>query len=199
VIRALVDFRPPFRIRTLSARSGASLGSTYRVVDFLERDALLERDAERTIVAVDWERILRRWSEDYGFLRSNEVIAGFEPRGIDRVVDGLRTQAEDCVITGSLAAVRVAEVAQPRLAMLFARDPAALAHDLGLRDSGPPNVLIARPFVPVLMERAEERDGLRYAALSQTAVDLLSGPGRAPAEAEALLDWMRRNESSWRR
>ena len=39
----------------------------------------------------------------------------------------------------------------------------------GLRDSGPPNVLIARPFVPVLMERAEERDGLRYAALSQTA------------------------------
>ena len=34
---------------------------------------------------------------------------------------------------------------------------------------------------------------------SQTVVDLLTGPGRYPAEAEALLEWMERNLDAWRR
>lgn len=38
-----------------------------------------------------------------------------------------------------------------------------------------------------------------FEARRRTAVDLLSGPGRGPAEAQALLDWMERNESAWRR
>jgi hypothetical protein len=31
------------------------------------------------------------------------------------------------------------------------------------------------------------------------AVDLLSGPGRNPSEANALLEWMAADESRWRR
>jgi hypothetical protein len=40
---------------------------------------------------------------------------------------------------------------------------------------------------------------VRIAAVSQVAVDLLTGPGRNPSEATALLDWMTANESAWRR
>jgi hypothetical protein len=36
-------------------------------------------------------------------------------------------------------------------------------------------------------------------APSQAAVDLLTAPGRGPEEGRALLDWMEKNESDWRR
>jgi hypothetical protein len=40
--------------------------------------------------------------------------------------------------------------------------------------------------------------GVRGLALSQVAADLLTSPGRGPNEAEALMEWMRNNEDSWR-
>ena len=68
-----------------------------------------------------------------------------------------------------------------------------------LADAGV-NVLLAEPAYPVLLERpVEALDGLMLAAPTQVAVDLMTGPGRSPAEAEELLDWMRRNEDSWRK
>jgi len=54
------------------------------------------------------------------------------------------------------------------------------------------------PFAPAQMERTAVRGGLRCAALSQVAADLLTSPGRGPSEAEALLEWMQANESEWR-
>ena len=55
--------------------------ATYRVVEFLEREALIEREPRGPVVAVQWRRILERWSEDYGFQRSNTVSAYLQPRG----------------------------------------------------------------------------------------------------------------------
>ena len=43
VVRALVDFSSPPTIPELIERSGASTGATYRVVDFLEQEGLVER------------------------------------------------------------------------------------------------------------------------------------------------------------
>lgn len=199
VIRALLDFRPPYGLRELWQLTGTSLGSTARVVDFLDKEALLRRGQRGGIEDVDWASLLLRWSEDYGFQASNLVVTGFEPRGIQRVLDGLPFATERSVITGSLAAARVAPVAESRLAMLFADDPEQLAGELGLRDSGPPNVLIAKPFDPVVYERATSEDGLTYASASQTAVDLLTSPGRGPTEGEALMQWMKAHEDAWRR
>ncbi len=39
---------------------------------------------------------------------------------------------------------------------------------------------------------------LRVVALSQLAVDLMTGPGREPSEGNELLSWMRTNEDAWR-
>ena len=34
--------------------------------------------------------------------------------------------------------------------------------------------------------------------VTQVLLDLMTGPGRGPAEAEALLEWMRDNEDRWK-
>ena len=64
---------------------------------------------------------------------------------------------------------------------------------------GGANVAVATGKYDVVFERPEEVGGVRFAALSQVAVDLLTGPGRNPSEALALLDWMSDDESVWRR
>jgi hypothetical protein len=59
-------------------------------------------------------------------------------------------------------------------------------------------VLLLSPFDSAVYEHTWERDGLVFTAPSQVAVDLLSSPGRGPAEADALMTWMAENESVWR-
>jgi hypothetical protein len=60
------------------------------------------------------------------------------------------------------------------------------------------NVILAEPFDPVVYERSREQDGIACVAPSQNAADLLTSPGRGPAEAEELMEWMSRNEGAWR-
>jgi hypothetical protein len=186
-------------VRQLSELSGASLGSTYRTVDFLDREALIRRDERGTIIDVDWPALLMRWSQDYDFQRSNRITPAFEPRSLRALGDRLSEVSARYAITGSLAGVRAAPVAEPRLAMLFAERPEELVEELGLRATGPSNVLIASPLNPVVFERTVQEDGVTYAAWSQVAVDLLTSPGRGPSEAEALISWMKANEDVWRR
>ena len=83
---------------------------------------------------------------------------------------------------------------------MYVDDASTVAQQWDLRptDSGA-NVLLAEPHYGVVRERSiEALGGLRIAAPTQVAADLMSGPGRAPSEAEALIDWMARNEQSWR-
>ena len=133
-------------------------------------------------------------------LGSNRVLSVVEPRGADAMVNKLRAADQDYALTASAVASRVAPVAPSRLIVIYTETPESLASDLGVTpvDSGA-NVLLVEPFSPVLMQRTEARDGLRCAALSQVAADLLTSPGRGPGEAEALIAWMRENESEWRR
>jgi hypothetical protein len=59
------------------------------------------------------------------------------------------------------------------------------------------NVLLLRPYDPVVFERTWSEDGLFFAALSQVAADLLTSPGRGPSEGEELLRWMQENVRGW--
>jgi hypothetical protein len=201
VARALLDFRPPYSIPELRKLSGASSGATYRVIEFLEQEGIVERAPRGPITDVDWRRLLMRWSEDYGFQRSNSVSAFLEPRGLAALVDRLRDRQDiQYTVTGSLAAERIAPYAPARLAMIYVDKAEQVAQDLGLRqvDSGA-NVLLATGDYDVVFDRAVLGEGTKWAATSQVAVDLLTGPGRNPAEAESLMDWMAANELQWRR
>ena len=75
----------------------------------------------------------------------------------------------------------------------------AIARGLGLRpaDTGG-NVLIGQPFDPVVFDRTERDEGITYARGTQVVADLMMGPGRRPAEAEGLIEWMETNEEAWR-
>ena len=201
VVRALIDFTPPYTAPALAKRAGSSSGATYRVIEFLEEEGLLERQRYGPIHDVRWRKLLLRWSEDYGFAQSNTVQTFLEPRGLNALTDRLAAADDlDYVVTGSLAAERVAAYAPARLATVYVRDLSSAAEALGLRptETGA-NVALATGKYDAVFDRADVVDGLRVAALSQVAVDLLTGPGRNPNEASALLDWMEANESRWRR
>jgi hypothetical protein len=83
--------------------------------------------------------------------------------------------------------------------MVYVDDIEEAAAELGLRpvDAGA-NVLLASGRYDVVFDRTVRHDGVTLVAPSQAAVDLLTGPGRSPAEAQAVLDWMEAHEREWR-
>ena len=199
-VRSFLDYRPPFGTRELAGETQNSLATVSRVSDLLVREAIIVRDGPRgRISSVDWETLVRRWAMDYDFAKANSLTTYLEPRGPSVLFDRLREADLRYAVTGSFAAVRLAPVAEPRLVTLYAADPEYAADRLGLRpaETGG-NVVIARPFDPVVFERTESADGITYARVTQVLLDLMTGPGRGPAEAESLLEWMRENEETWK-
>ncbi len=201
VVRALADYTPPMSVPELVERSSASTGATYRVVDFLEEEALIDRQKPGPITAVRWRAMIERWAQDYGFERADVVRSYVAPRGVDQTIESLRRAEElTYVVTGSVAAQFNASFAQPRLLTAYVADPDEAAEALDLRPTERgANVVLAANKDDFAFERARDVDGLRVAAVSQVAVDLMTGPGRNPAEADALLDWMEGHEDAWRR
>jgi hypothetical protein len=74
---------------------------------------------------------------------------------------------------------------------------AATALDCRPTDAGA-NVILLEPYDDIVYARTIERSGLRVVNPTQLAVDLLTGPGRAPSEGEELLTWMKDNTDAWR-
>lgn len=200
VVRALCDFRPPYGVRALAERSGASAASVSRVVELLERDAIVTRATPRgPIEQVDWAVLIRRWVDDYSFTQSNRTGTFLAPRGMQVLIDKLAKFDSPYAVTGSLAASQVAPIAPTRLVAVYVPEigTAASALDLRPTETGA-NVILAEPFDSVVFERTWDAGGSTLAALSQVSADLLTGPGRGPAEAEELITWMQQHESAWR-
>lgn len=201
-VRTLLDVAEPRSARRLVTDSGASTGSVYRVLGLLEAEELVHRDAQGRFVVDDWVALARRWSQDYGFSDSSTVTRWLAPRGLPALVERIASvDGPAYAVTGSEAGATWAQVAPVRSAMVYTASPGEAAAAWGLHpvERGV-NVLLAEPSCSVVLERTVAReDGLVLAAPVQVAVDLMTAPGRAPAEAEALIDWMVGHESSWRR
>lgn len=202
VVRALADCCGPWNVRALVEEAKASTGATYRVIEFLESEGLVVRGANNLIEVRDWVEMIRRWSRDYEFARTNQLTRWIAPRGLSGLMGRLAAsdRGPRYAMTGSLAAQRWAAYAPARLAMIYVTNPAEAAEAWGLRaaDAGA-NVLLAESPFDVVFERTQRDDGgVVLAAPAQVAVDLMTGPGRNPSEAEELVEWMTRNEQSWR-
>ncbi len=200
VVRGLLDYRPPFGTRELAAKVASPPAMVSRVSGLLEPDEIVTKDGPRgRIISVDWEALARRWATDYDFASSNTLTTWLEPRGAGALFARLRHAKTRYTVTGSFAAYRLAPVAEPRLAALYVDDPETAALRLRLRPAeAGGNVLLVRPFDPVAFERAECDAGIAFARVTQVLLDLMTGPGRGPAEAEALLGWMRESEDKWK-
>ncbi|MEV4246754.1 hypothetical protein AB0J63_25480 [Streptosporangium canum] len=200
VVRALLDHDRSWTIRQLVDFADVSTGSTYRVIEFLESEDLATRNSAGAVAIPDWVALLRRWSEDYGFVRNSRVTRWIAPRGLANLMERGAGSAIQYAVTGTLAAVEWAPYAPARSAMIYTAnaEQAAQLWDLRPADAGA-NVMLAEPQIDVVFTRTlQAASGLTIAAPAQVAVDLMTGPGRSPSEAEALIEWMTRNESSWR-
>jgi len=200
VVRALVDWSPPFRLTEIGARSLVDVGHVSRMLTQLEQEGLLTRKPRGAVTEVNWEELIRRWTQDYQVTRSNAATYMFEPRGLASLLAGLRATTLRYALTGSVAASMRAAVAPAALAMLYVDDRGTVADELKLRpaDSGG-NVVLLVPKDSLPLEGTTREQDLVLAAPSQVAADLLSGPGRSSSEAEAFLDWMKEHEDVWRR
>jgi hypothetical protein len=191
IVRALCDFPPPFPISDLAAQAKVDISYASRLVEWLSREALLERRPRGPVDSVDKPALIRRWAQDYEVLTSNDARSYLDPRGVENLVRALSEGAISgrYALTGSIAANRIAPIAPARLAMLYVDDVESAAASLKVRaaEAGA-NVMLLAPYDDVVFERTWKDQGLTIVAVSQVAVDLMTGPGRAPNEAEAILE-----------
>jgi hypothetical protein len=200
VIRALIDNRPPYLLGDLASRARVDMGHVSRLLKQLEQEGLLSRQPRGPVTEIKWEELLRRWADEYRVTKSNAATYLLEPRGIGPLLEGLRGTALRYALTGSVAASMRATVAPARLAMLYVEDPRGMASALKLRPAPVGgNVVLLVPKDPLPFEGAVREQGLVISAPSQVAADLLTGPGRTSSEADVFIDWMKENESVWRR
>ena len=196
-VRAIVDTIPPYGVRELAQSTSVSAPTLSRVLDLLEREAIVTR-VRGAVSAVDWQGAIRRWTEDYDQTESNTSTVALEPRGLTALEKKLRTTKLRYVATGAFAAQRFDPIAPAKQAAIYVTDAIEFIDRLDLRETeAGANVVILEPFDPVVFDRAVERDGLRCVAPSQLAADLLTGPGREPSQGEHLLKWMENNEHVW--
>lgn len=201
IVRALVDYGPPYTLSQLAELAMADVASVYRVISFLEPEGLVRREPRGPLEEVDWPGLIRRWAQDYSLTGSNRTATFLEPRGALEILKKLKRADFRYSITGALAIATVAPSVPARLAIVYVDSAGAAAERLDLRpiEAGA-NVILAEPYDDVVYERtwSIEDDGVQYAALSQVAADLLTSPGRGPVGGDELVTWMERNEGQWR-
>jgi len=137
---------------------------------------------------VDRTKLIDCWAEDYSFLDANATGLYLEPRTLEKLLGRLPSSDLRYAVSGSLAARLLAEYAEAKLALIYVDDIDRAAQALGLtRVEERGNVLLAEPYDEVVFDGSWQRDGVNYVAPAQLAVDLLTAPGRGPAEGEELL------------
>jgi hypothetical protein len=201
LIRFLADVCPPYGVSEIAGVTGLAPGYVSRLLDTLDSEAIVDRSRRGRVEGVTVEALLRRWAQHYDLLKTNAAMTFIAPAGVAAAISRLAelTLESRLAITGSFAASRLAPVAAPVLLALYADDTGLLVSSLRLlpADEGA-NIALLKPFDAVVYYRTTWEDGLSYVAPSQAVVDCLSGNGRMPAEGEALLAWMKGNESQWR-
>jgi hypothetical protein len=213
LVRDLVDFAPPHRAAELVERTGLSQGYVSKLLDALNAEALIKRDDSRLVVDVDWKGLLRSRAQSASSLMRTKHVSAIARRGRPQLLDALRSGRSEVpvVLTGSWVANQIAPLAVGGPLMAYvAGGPDALraaTKPLGLMrvdetanwSASGPDVILFQPPDDTPLQRSQRLDGLDCVAASQLVLDCLTGPGRMPAEGEAVLTWMEENLLDWRR
>jgi len=199
LLRTLAEVQPPYGVSDLARAIDSNPGYVSRLLNALAEELLISRERRGPVEQVEWEGLLRQWASNYSLLDSNEITSWIASAGPDQFIDDLAaSNTKQWAITGSFAASPLVSVAAPEIAVVYAEDPERIATTTRLRrvrNGG--NVVIALPYDQVVFKRPWTRDKAVYVSPAQAAIDCLTGPGRMPAEGDALLDWMRRKAPRW--
>lgn len=205
VVRALLDEQLPIGVRALAEVADVGAATSSRVTDLLVREELISRDKDGRITDVKKASLVRRWSSDYGISSSNQPVPMLAPRGLDQLMTSLRGYDDEYAITAEAAARAylpkdTAAVAPLSLLTVFVPNAVNASDALLLRPAERgANVVLVEPFDDVVFRRPTKRNRLTYAAASQVVADLLTGPGRAPEEAKALIETLAKSDEAWSR
>jgi DNA polymerase III gamma/tau subunit len=173
-------------------------GNVSRILELLDRERLLERSDSGSVISVDWESLIQRWSQDLQKDRHPQTF--LEPRGINVVTALLSEWTLPYAITGSYASAQLAPVVAPIVIDVYVREIEEAQKSLSLRASDRiGNVRLIRAFDRVAFERTITRGNVVLACPSQIAADLLTLPKRSLDEFNELMSWMKRHEPDWRR
>ncbi len=199
LLRTLAEVQPPYGVSDLARAIDSNPGYVSRLLNALAEELLISRKPRGPVQQVEWEGLLRQLASSYSLLNTNATTSWIASAGPDQFIDDLIAgNTKRWAITGSFAASPLVSVAAPEIAVVYAEDPERIATATRLRrvrNGG--NVVIALPYDQIVFERTWTKDNAIYVSPAQAAIDCLTGPGRMPAEGDALLDWMRRKAPDW--
>ena len=200
LLRTLVEVRPPYTAGDLAAALRLDDGYVSRMLQVLADELVIERAPRGPVTSAEWEPLLRKITATYSLLDANTTSTWIATAGPDWLVDDLSgLRVGRWAVTGSFVASTISPVAAPEMAIVYTDDAERLAKTARLLQAKTgANVVLAQPYDPIVFERGKDTNGVRSVSVAQAAIDCLTGPGRMPAEGEALLTWMRRNEPRWR-
>ncbi len=200
IVRALIDFAPPYSVTQLAELADVSAGYSSRTLQALEREALIRRDKRGTVEEVDWPAMLRRRGNAVALFDKGRTTSYIARSGVQRTLKALtNVDDQDYAVTGSFAAARIRAVTAPAGLAVYSPKPDALmaALDLLPAEQGA-DVQLVRPADNGVFSRFTTSDRIHWVAPSQIVLDCLGGTGRMPQEGEAVLEWMIENEDAWR-
>lgn len=204
VVLELCETSVPVGVRDLAGRAGVGAATSARVLELLDREAVITRGDDGAVIAVRKRALVDRWVQDYKVMASNEVITTLDPRGLSHALATLRVEDSRVALTGSAAARAYLPhdltAVSPLVSLsLYAEDPIGLMDRLGLRSvERGMNVLVMKPYDDVVYARSRRVEGLDYVAPAQVVADLLTGPGRSTEEAEQLMTVLETSEAGWK-
>jgi hypothetical protein len=205
VVLELCETSLPIGVRELAGRARVGMATSARVLELLDREAVVTRREDGTVTAVAKPSLIERWTQDYKVMKSNQVTTTLDPRGLNHALENLSSVDTWVAVTGSAAARAylpngITPVSPLVSLSLYAEDPRGLIDKLGLKvvERGT-NVLVMRPYDDIVHTRSRVVDGIGYAPPAQVAADLLTGPGRSSEEAEQLMAALASSEPGWER
>ena len=135
LVRLLADVQPPYGVRELAVVADINPGYVSRLLDALDREALIDRDPRGPVRSADVPALLRRWAQSYDVFKANNASGFLAPAGPGAALEHLASKniAGRVAITGSFAAVRRAPVAAPAFLTVYCNDADADALAAELR------------------------------------------------------------------
>lgn len=200
IVRLLADVKPPYGVTALARSAGLSAGYVSRILDALDEQALVQRGRRGKVLEVEWAGLLEARARNYDLLTSNSAETYVTQQSFDTVLQRLwQENIHNIVVTGSVAATRIAPVAAPAQLVLYTIDPGTVRAKAKLLPAARgTNVVLLRPADASQIDRPRMVEGVAHAGLSQLAMDCLAGNGRLPEEGAAILRVMSETEDQWR-
>jgi hypothetical protein len=179
--------------------SGVPAPSVRRIIDALDQEHLVERQAPGVVTVPSWFALLRRWNQDFGFTGNTRLTYWRTKPGTSPFLERIPTTPIRHALTGTGAAQYWSPETPTGCTVIYTPDAEAAATVWGLVPSRIRSIVLAEPTIDVVYTRSRKTPtGLRLAAPAQVLADLRTGAAPSRRAAEPLAQWMQDHPLDWR-